>query len=76
MKTYIVQKTTVIAGHAYGAGDVLKPEHESKVPNLLRLGHVAELTEPEQAARLGLADPQLAPAEPKAEEKKVPAKAK
>jgi hypothetical protein len=74
MKTYIVQKTTVIAGHAYGAGDVLKPEHESKVPNLLRLGHVAELTEPEQAARLGLAD--LAPAEPKAEEKKVPAKAK
>lgn len=65
MKKYIVQLTTVIAGHAYNAGDVLKAEHEGKVPNLLRLGHVAEALAPEQAL-IGLIDPLP---EAKAEEK-------
>ena len=66
MKTYIVEKTIVIAGHPYQAGEVLKPEHERKVPNLLRLGHVVEaLAEQEQ----------LPPSEPKADEK-LKAKAK
>ena len=41
MKTkYIVNGPYVIAGFKYEAGEELKAEHESKIPNLLRLRHI------------------------------------